>query len=292
MIFFSSDADFEKFYQTLSKHGEEISLLVTESPKLAGRKKIIAKNAAHRFAKSVNLSAISPDHLAEKDVNNEISVALKGDRDKFGFIFSYGKIIPKSLIDHFEKGILNIHFSLLPEYPGASPIQQAILDGKEETGYTIFKISEKLDQGDVLVQKKIKVKTDDNFDSLRGRIIEDVLVDLPKILDEYRQNKLKVKKIIGKIGRFTKKIAKSDGQITKDDTAQSTFSKIKAFSRWPKAFMIIENKRIIIHSARISGNLLQIELIQLEGKKPISFKDFANGHAQLLTKMPVFVKVD
>jgi len=292
MIFFSSDADFEKFYKFFLKQNERISLLVSESPKRAGRKKVISENAAHRFAKLNSLKVISPDNLAEQNVSNEISMVLKKDQDKFGFIFSYGKIIPKSLIDLFEHGILNIHFSLLPEYPGASPIQQAILDGKKETGYTIFKISEKLDRGDILVQKKVKIKSDDNFDSLRNKIIEDALADLPEILNKYRQNKLETQKTSANFGRFTKKLKKSDGQITKKDSLKSAVAKIRAFSRWPKAFMIIENKRIIIHSAKINNNLLQIELIQLEGKKPINFKDFANGHRQLLTKMPEFVKVD
>lgn len=292
MIFFSSDEDFEKFYKSLLKQNERISLLVSESPKKAGRKKIISENAAHRFAKLNSLKVISPDNLAEKNVNNEISVALEKDRDKFGFIFSYGKIIPKSLINLFENGILNIHFSLLPEYPGASPIQQAILDDKKETGYTIFRISPKLDQGDILVQKRVKIKPDDTFDSLRDRIIEEVLSDLPEKLNKYRQGKLETKKISDRVGKFTKKIKKSDGQIIYGDSPKSAFAKIKAYSRWPKAFMIIENKRIIIHSAKINNNLLQIELIQLEGKKPINFKDFANGHRQLLTKMPKFVKVD
>ena len=85
----------------------------------------VKPNPAHQFALENDISVKAFDQLDQESAK-EIKKFI--DTDKLGFIFAYGKMIPENIIDLFENGILNIHFSLLPEYPGASPIQQALLE--------------------------------------------------------------------------------------------------------------------------------------------------------------------
>ncbi len=289
MIFFSSDTDFEIFYKKFTSEDLKIDLLVTESPKKQGRRMEIKYNPAHQFAIDNGLKVAAFERLddqAAREIESFIGC------DKLGFIFAYGKIIPKNIINLFENGILNIHFSLLPDYPGASPLQQAILEGKESTGYTIFEITEDLDQGKILFQEAVPIKHDDDFDSLRTRIIEQALGKLPELLKKYLKWEISLSEMPEIKSEFTHKINKSDGLIDNQDDARTAYNKIRAYSRWPKTYILAGDKRMIIHSATLEGDKLKIIKIQPEGKKIMSFEEFINGYGELLTKMPPFVKIN
>lgn len=288
MIFFSSDHDFEIFYNNFKNQGLKIDLLVTESPKKQGRNMQIKANPAHQFAEG-KVKIMALDKL-DKNTADDIKKYI--GEDKLGFIFAYGKLIPENIIDLFENGILNIHFSLLPEYPGASPIQQAILDNKKETGYTVFEITKHLDQGKILFQEPISIADEDTFDTLRSRIITKASKDLPKIIKSYLGWKITLTEMPESNHPFTRRISKLQGEISDKDDAISAYNKYRAFSRWPKTYMMIEGKRFIINEARLSDKKLEIIRIQPEGKKPISFKEFENGYQRLLTKIPEFVKIN
>jgi len=289
MIFFSSDVELETFYNEFTRQGLKITALVTESPKKQGRQMQIMPNPAQKFAQKVGLSVKYFDSLDKKAAENIKRII---GRDQLGFIFAYGKIIPKHIIDLFENGILNIHFSLLPEYPGASPIQQALLDDKKESGYTVFEITDKLDDGKLLVQEKINILKNDDFDSLRTRIIQAAAKDLPKVLKQYLNWKITLKDLPKQKIEFTHKIKKEDGLINNRDSAKTAYNKIRAYSHWPKTYLIIDGKRLIIHKARMNNSLIEISLIQPEGKKIMPFNQFKNGYQTLLTKMPKFVKIN
>lgn len=288
MIFFSSDQDFKEFYQKFTQAGLKIDALITESPKKQGRAGKVLPNAAHQFANSVELKTLYFDRL-DQQAQSQIQ-ELTGE-DRLGFIFAYGKIIPKKIIDLFENGILNIHFSLLPEFPGASPIQQALLEDKKETGYSVFEITDKLDQGLILTQEKTSILPDDNFVTLRSRIITDASGKLAPIIKKYLKWQIKLSPMKKPTGHLTHRISKADGELTFKDSARSAYNKYRAYFRWPKVYFIIEGKRLIIHEARLNKNQLEIIKIQLEGKKVLDFNAFRNGYQTLLTKLPPFVKI-
>ncbi len=289
MIFFSSDPDFAKFYHSFSAAGLNIDLLVTESAKAQGRSLSVKPNPAHQFAIDNDIPVETFDKL--DDIAIEV-IKKKIGQDKLGFIFAYGKLIPNNLIYLFENGILNIHFSLLPEYPGASPIQQAILDGKPKTGYTVFEITDKLDDGPILIQEPVEIASNDNFESLRSRIIDQALETLPETINKYLTWEVKLSDMPAGNHPLTRKISKTSGELTDQDDAEIAYRKIRAFSRWPKTYIVAGNKRLIVIDAKLSGDKLEILTIQPEGKRPMSFHDFANGYRELLTKMPRFVKIN
>ena len=282
MIFFSSDPDFKIFYENFSNPNLKIDLLVTESPKPQGRKMEVKPNPAHQFALENDISVKAFDQLDQESAK-EIKKFI--DTDKLGFIFAYGKMIPENIIDLFENGILNIHFSLLPEYPGASPIQQALLENKRETGYTVFEITKNLDQGKILVQERVAVDPNDTFDSLRLKIISVATRSLPEILERHLKSEITLHDMPEIKSKFTHRLAKEDGRIDEKDTAQSAYNKIRAYSRWPKTYFLIENKRFIVHEASLSGDSLVIKKIQPEGKKPMSAADFIRGNKELNGKI-------
>lgn len=289
MIFFSSDPDAEIFYKEFSSQGLKIDLLVTESPKKQGRHQTVSPNSAHAFAIKNGIEVRAYEKLDQQAMAELKSLMPE---DSLGFIFAYGKMIPKEIIDLFENGILNIHFSLLPEYPGASPIQQALLDNKTETGYTVFEITSSLDQGKLLVQKKVQILPDENFDTLRSKIIHLATQELPGLIDKYLKWEVKLTDMPELKTNFTHRISKEEGLISANDNANSAYNKIRAFSHWPKTYFIAADKRLIIHEAKLTDNQLEIIKIQPEGKNIMTFDQFKNGYQTLLTKLPRFVKIN
>lgn len=290
MIFFSSDPSFKQIYKSFKKSGFEIDLLVSEKAKEAGRGQKEKDNSAVQFAKEINLKTITPDFL-DIDALQEIKSTLSGSKDQIGFVFAYGKIIPQTVIDAFDFGIFNLHPSLLPLYRGATPIQSALLDGKEKTGYSVIKIISRLDAGNILFQKNINIDKDDDFISLGGKIIDDFIKEAPSILkmiqgrdfEETTQDEAKA--------TYTRKFVKSDGEIKNSDTANTALLKIRAFANWPKTYIILGDKRLIIHKAHLEGEKLSIDIIQKESGKPMKFCEFKKGNQTLLTQLPDFVRI-
>lgn len=292
VIVFSSDKFFVEIFKKLADHNIAIKLLVTESPKPKGRGLAVSNNPAHSFAAQNGVETFSPQKL-DDDFISRLStkiIKLKNDSNVIGLVFAYGKIIPQEIIDLFDDKIINIHPSLLPKYRGPSPIQQAILNGDTETGYSVIKISKKMDAGDILGQKSVMIDENDNFETLRAKLLDEVLDDLPRIIHEFASGNAKYTKQDQKCATYSKKIGKPDGEIKSSDNYLTAYRKIAAFHLWPKAYLIILDKRYIVHDAFIENNELIIRNIQPENKKVLNAKEFANGYKNLLTYFPKYVK--
>lgn len=286
IIAFSSDKDFHRFYLSLKKNGIDVCLLISETSKKQGRDLKIKANPAVSFADQYKIQTITPETF-DLDVIDKIV----DSKAEIGFVFSYGKIIPQKIIDLFPFGIINIHPSILPKYRGPSPIQQALLDNLNSTGYSIMKIDSKMDSGNILYQEKTAIRSDDTFDSLREKILNKASIKLPIIIKEYLADKITPVKQNDQKATYTKMVFKNDGLINAEKSALEAYSKIRAYSHWPKTYLLIENKRFIIHEAKITNNMLSIVKIQPEGKKIMNFSDFKNGYHSLLTKFPNFVNI-
>jgi len=290
IIAFSSDEKFSSIYRALEKSEFKVGLLVSEPPKPKGRGLMIGKNPAHLFATKHSLLTFTPKKL-DKIFESRLKKFIQKNNIKLGFVFSFGKIIPKDIIELFPAGILNLHPSLLPKYRGPTPIETAILNQDQETGYSIIKINEKVDGGPIIACEKIKIKPDDNFEMLKEKIINQASENLAKTFKMYLSGKI-IPKIQNETQTsYTKKLEKSDGRITSQDNAKSALAKILAFSNWPKAYFEIEGQKIIIHRAHLEEKYLIIDEIQMENRQKIKFSDFKNGYPKLLTKFPHFVRI-
>lgn len=199
-----------------------------------------------------------------------------------GVCAAYGKIIPKKVIDLFKLGILNIHPSLLPKYRGASPINEALKNGDLETGVTIIKMDEKMDHGPIVTFFKEEILPDDTTDTLRQRLFErsaDVLIQL---IPAYISGKVKPKEQNEKEATYTKILTKEDGLISlKEKTPEEAERFIRAMAPWPGAWTKLENqKRLKLLKAHIEEEKLVLDEVQLEGKDPVSWKQFKEGYPQ------------
>ena len=283
MIIFSSDPYFELINKSLNESGFGIDALITQPPKPRGRSLRVLKNSAQIIAEKENIKVLSPDPL-----NKEFIKELARLKPEIGILYAYGKILPSEILDIFDRGILNLHPSLLPKYRGPSPIQSAILDNKLETGYSIIKLTPRMDAGDIIFQEKIKIGPNDTFASLKEKIIIQASQKLPGVLREYLKGQIDPEKQSGKV-TYCKMIKKTDGDITPRDTAKSAYGKYRAFVEWPGTRIITSKMPIIIKEAKYTRKKIKLIKVQVPGKKAITFDAFKNGYSELLTELPDFV---
>src|SRR3989344_3520100 len=168
IIFFGTPAYVITIVDTLHKTfkaraGESpITAVVTQNPKPVGRKQILEYSPVDTWAYKKGV----PKFFNPRDIlKNKINADM-------GVLASYGTIIPSEVINHFPYGIINIHFSLLPELRGAAPIPATLILGKKEAGVTIFKIDEILDHGPILSQFREEIHPEDTTGILMVRLFE------------------------------------------------------------------------------------------------------------------------
>lgn len=194
-----------------------------------------------------------------------------------GIIANYGRIVPKSVIKSFPKGIINIHPSLLPKYRGPTPVPTAILEGEEKTGVSIIKIDEEVDHGPILIQKEEKISPEDTSETLLNRLFKIGAELLPNVIERYIKGEIEPVEQEHNLATFTKALKKKMGFIDLENPPLPDLldRMIKAYYPWPGVWT----------KADLGGKVLILKLlpekkIQIEGKKPMSYKDFANGYKQ------------
>lgn len=212
----------------------------------------------------LTLSKVTDDFIEEfKTYNIDLSIVV-----------AYGHILPSALIHLPSHGTINIHYSLLPQYRGASPIEQALLNGDTVTGITIQQMEFKLDSGACLSQKEIpisdtdtKIKLREKLTSIGGKLLVELLPHIiHKTIHPTVQNESQA--------TYCTKIKKEDGLIDIKGDARMNFNKYRAFLRWPDVYFFVNSKRIKITQATYENDSFIIERVIPEGKKETSYENF------------------
>jgi methionyl-tRNA formyltransferase len=212
-----------------------------------------------------------------------------------GIVIDYGVIISPMVINSFPKGIINSHFSLLPELRGADPITFAILSGAARTGVSLMLIDEGLDTGDLLAQSPYELTSDITTPELTEHLIELSDHMLREILPQYLAgdivpvDQLSASIVDDKAPTYSRKLTKDDGLLDPNKSAVQLEREIRAFAEWPKTRMQIGNKDVVITSSRVSD-------LQIGGLGYIAQKDkrlliqTVDGTLDILTLKPASKK--
>jgi methionyl-tRNA formyltransferase len=269
-VFFGTPDVASETLDLLKQDGFVPALIVTSPDKPQGRKMLITPPPVKIWAEKNNITCLQPEKL-EKEME---TIIKNGSAFDLFIVVAYGKIIPQEILNLPKLGSVNIHYSLLPKYRGASPVESAILNGDKETGVTIQQIEYKMDAGPVVAEKKVKILPAEKAAELRARLIkiggELLIKTLPKIISR------KIKLIIQNEAEATycTKIKKEDGLIDLNDSGLKNFNKFRAYATWPRTFFFKDNKRIIITDAWLENNQFVIKKVLPEGKKEIKYEDF------------------
>ena len=200
----------------------------TQPDKPVGRKKILTPPPVKTTAQEHNIPVYQPNRLRDADVVEEL-LKIRCD---YIVVAAYGQILPREILDHAP--CINLHASILPQYRGASPIQQTLLNGDKQTGVTAMLMEEGLDTGDILKIATIDVDDDEMVESLFDRLTDvaaELTVDVLENFSSYTPQKQN-----DADSSHCKKITKADGLVTFDN-AQELYNRYRAFTPWPGVYL-------------------------------------------------------
>jgi methionyl-tRNA formyltransferase len=229
----------------------EVVSVITTPDRPVGRKQILTQSEVKSFALEKNIPVIHTESSKEKYIE-----VLDRYKPEIAVCKAFGEIIPKEFLEFPKYGCINIHFSILPKYRGAVPIQKAILDGEEETGISIMLMTEGLDEGPVLETFKEKIEEEDTNITLRKRLVEkttDILIPTLKKwvagdIQAIPQNHRKATYC------WKKDISKENAEILWNKYEPEYIERmIRALLPWPIAWTVWNKKRLQIFDAEITS---------------------------------------
>ena len=256
VIFMGTPDYAEKILQRLIQEPDiNVVSVYTQPDKPVGRKKVMTAPEVKVLAQAHNINVYQPNRLRDDEVVEEL---LKIECD-YIVVAAYGQILPRKILDHAP--CINLHASILPQYRGASPIQQTLLNNDKETGVTAMLMEEGLDTGDILKIVKLDVDKDmmvsPLFDALT-QVATDLTVDVLENFSSYvpvKQDETNA--------THCKKVTKADGEVTFDN-ANVVYNKYRAFTPWPGIYLSngMKLKKIILEdetSENSMGKIISID---------------------------------
>jgi len=250
IIFFGSDTFSVPFLHALIASRHTIKAVVTSPDSKKGRGQQVGTPLLKTIAQEHSLSCFQPTTL--KDGNFEKTISPMAV-DLF-VVVSYGKILPDQILSMPSHYCLNVHPSLLPRYRGPSPIPYALLHGDEKSGYTIIRLNEKIDSGDVAFQECIAVNSGVNAEELALLISSKAAEKLIDVIDSIENDQVKFRSQDDEGVSYAPLIKKNDGCIKWDDSAKTIHNMVRAFVPWPSAYTFFNNKRIKIILTELSNS--------------------------------------
>ncbi len=279
--------------KSLYQNGYSVSVVYSQPPKKSHRGQKFNKSPINIFAENISLDVRTPQSLKNNNEEETYLIELKPD---IIIVVSYGQIIPKNLLKIPKHGFLNVHASLLPKWRGAAPIQRSIMNLDTETGISLMKINENLDEGPVCSQYKIKISEKINSEELEEKLS---LIASDKILDNLDNifdGNVQFKDQDHSKATYAKKIQKNEGKIDWNDNAEKIIGKINGLYPYPGAFFSFNGERYKILKAEksntkgkagdvVSDNFevccgegsIKVLSIQREGKRIQQISEFLLG---------------
>ncbi len=269
----------------------------TQPDRPAGRGHKLTPSPVKALALEAGIEVFTPENFKDEEEIKKFE-DLKAD---LCIVVAYGIILPQRVIDAPKCGCINVHGSILPKYRGAAPIQRALLDGEEETGVSIMKLTLKLDAGDVYSVATLKIEKNDTSATLFAKLADlgamTLLIALPKIFD----GSLKAVSQDEDAVTYAMKISKEESHINFNQSAEVVDRTIRGLNPWPvattelngvkyKVFMScveygtteLEPGRIVnvdkdgINVACAQG-IVKLITIQAPGKGPVKAADLARS---------------
>jgi methionyl-tRNA formyltransferase len=205
----------------------DVALVVTQPDRPVGRKKILTPPPVKVLAQKHGIDVLQPQRLEDAGINETIA-AVEPD---FIVVAAFGQLLPRATLDIAP--CINLHASLLPQYRGASPVQQSLLNGDVTTGVTSMLMEEGLDTGDILLERRFDIPNTMRLHALMEQLTEDACVLTLETIRRF--DTIKPTPQDDTQASYCKKIRKSDGQTPCED-ARKTYNQYRAFEGWPGLF--------------------------------------------------------
>ncbi len=283
--------------------GHEIVAVYTQPDRPSGRGNKLTAPPIKECALSHNLPVLQPLKIK----TDEAIAAFKSFNADLAVVVAYGRILPESYLTAFPNGAVNVHFSLLPKYRGAAPVNWAIVNGETKTGVTTMKMDVGLDTGDILLVTETEIGKRENAVELMNRLavigadlLSETLAKFGEISAQPQDHSQ---------ASFATLMKKEDGKIVWTQHAAEIANRVRGFQPFPTSFTVYEDKKLTVWKAFETENgkwkmengkdfqageileakgdklligcgnqtILEIEELQIEGKKRMQTRDFLNG---------------
>lgn len=299
----------------------DLVAVLTNPPAESGRGRKLCCSPVETQAGNLRDSKSAPVILSPEKITEDVIETLKGLKPDILVCFAYGKIFPKKLLEIFPKGGINFHPSLLPRFRGCAPIPFAIMSGETETGFSVQTLGEKMDCGDIILQKTIPLGEDITagiLENMASLAAPEMLLETLSLIEkgEARLTKQEEAK-----ATYCKKIKKEDCLIDWNKKAREISCKIRGLSPKPGCYTTYstdkspENVLYILNCCTVADSLLEedskglevgtvvgydkkrgilvkcgeelvaLTILQKPTKKPLDWKSFMNGERDFLYKV-------
>ena len=300
-IVFMGTPDFAvQTLKTILDHNYNVVGVITAPDRPAGRGRKLNESAVKTFAKEKGLHILQPTNLKNEDFLDE----LKALNANLQIIVAF-RMLPKIVWDMPKHGTFNLHASLLPNYRGAAPINWAIINGETKTGVSTFFIDEKIDTGEMILQKEIEIDPTENAGSLHDKLMHigsDLVIDTIKLIETGNVNTTPQPE--DAISKTAYKLDRDNCKINWEADLDQIFNQIRGLSPYPAAWSILKNEdeeldvkiyksekesenhnlttgTVIFDKSSIKvavkGGFISILEIKLPGKRNMDVKSLLNG---------------
>lgn len=301
-IVFAGTPDFSiPSIEAIYNKGYELVGVITQPDRRRGRGKQIIPPAVKAWALKKGIRVYQPKKVGDREFIEE----FKSLAPDILVTAAYGQILPETVLNIPTLGCINVHASLLPKYRGASPIQQAIMDGETKTGITIMYMDVSMDTGDIILQKEIEIYPKEDCGSLHDRLSILGGECLAEALELFNSGKPKGEPQDHGKASYCKKVDKSMGHIDWSMKCVDIKNLVRALTPWPGAYTYIKGERFkilraeeyfskmeqpshpgtIIYADEDKGlivkaldGLLRLSKIQAPGKRAMVDKEFLRGN--------------
>ena len=277
--------------EAIDNSEHEVICLISAPDAIAGRGRAITPNEFAQWANSCGRDVVKPENSAAL---NEILEIAKPD---VVITIAYGKLIPEFLLNRIKYGWLNLHFSLLPRWRGAAPVQWAIKHRDVETGVTVFKLDKGMDTGPIFLKRALRISDFATTDSLLSELS---ILGSAAVLDtlDLLQGEIQPTPQVEKGVTLAPKISKMDGKIDWNRSNGEVDSHIRAMTHNPGAWTVISKNRLVINQAHpiehdgkpgeifrsekaiciaTSSGAIELEIVTPEGKREMNASDWFRG---------------
>lgn len=311
IVYFGTNEFSATVLQALATHqGFKVLAVITQPTRPAGRNQEPQPSPVKSMAEKLGLPVLEPETLKNFNVDTvgaENFLPLQS-ADVF-IVYAYGLIIPQVILDLPKHGTLNIHPSLLPKYRGPTPIQSALINGKTETGVSIMKLDAQMDHGPIITQTKMAIEPNDTNLSLMKKLIDDAIPTILDILPKWVDGKIPAVQQNHDEATYCKMLSRDDGKVDWTKTSDQIYNLYRGLTPWPGIWTLWNGKRLKLLNIKKSSkqenneamkqfnnnpgivitinnellvacgtDFVGVEELQLEGKKPMTVKEFLNGY--------------
>jgi len=298
IAFFGTPEPAARVLDSLASAPHSVCGVVTQPDKPAGRHQMLTPSPVKQRAQAAGIPVIQPASLRSPEALDQ----LLAWQPNLAVVVAYGKLIPPPML---EAGIpfINVHFSLLPAYRGAAPVQRAIMDGLTQTGVTVQYLAKELDAGDIIAQTPVPIEEDDTSGTLMERCLNAAIPLLFSVLGDVANGRAPRSPQDHASATLAPKLQKEDGIVNWHVPARAIHNRVRACNPWPGACAFTNAQPLKIwrtrvesdtHNAGAPGSILYargrllaaaqpgiLELLEVQppGKPRMSAGAFIAGHA-------------